>query len=67
MKSEERMKMRDDAIEVEISGDRRTGAAAATLPLAPMLTCIAAGLALAFTPVFVWRMTTGTWVCHAAT
>ena len=28
-----------------------------------MLTCVAAGLALAFTPVFVWRITTGKWVC----
>jgi hypothetical protein len=36
---------------------------AVAIPLLPMLTCIAAGLALAFTPVLIWRMKTGTWVC----
>ena len=29
----------------------------------PMLTCVAAGLALAFTPVLAWRVKSGTWVC----
>jgi hypothetical protein len=38
-------------------------APAASIPLFPMLTCIAAGLALAFTPVVVWRIATGRWVC----
>jgi hypothetical protein len=28
-----------------------------------MLTCVVAGVALACTPVLVWRLTTGTWVC----
>lgn len=36
---------------------------ATSIPLPPMLTCVASGLALAFTPVLVWRMTTGKWVC----
>jgi hypothetical protein len=40
-----------------------TDAPAAAIPLLPMRTCVAAGLALAFTPVLVWRMTTGRWVC----
>ena len=48
--------MRNDAIEAK-------PVATAAIPLVPMLTCIAAGLALAFTPVLVWRMKTGMWVC----
>jgi hypothetical protein len=28
-----------------------------------MLVCVAAGLALAFTPVLIWRLKTGVWVC----
>src|ERR1700676_4383440 len=53
--------MRNDAIELKSAA--ATDAPAATLPLTPMLACIAAGLALSFTPVLVWRMKTGTWVC----
>jgi hypothetical protein len=41
----------------------REAPAVATIPLAPMLACIAVGLSLSFTPVVVWRMTTGKWVC----
>ncbi len=48
--------MRNDSIEAK-------PVATAAIPLVPMLTCIAAGLALAFTPVLVWRMKTGMWVC----
>jgi hypothetical protein len=53
--------MRNDAIESKSVA--ATDAPAATIPLVPMLTCIVAGLALSFTPVVVWRMKTGTWVC----
>lgn len=35
----------------------------AAIPLLPMLTCVAAGLALAFTRVLIWRLKTGVWVC----
>jgi hypothetical protein len=31
--------------------------------LAPLALCVGAGLALAFAPVFVWRLETGDWVC----
>lgn len=40
-----------------------TEAPADSIPLLPILTCVAAGLALALTPVLVWRTTTGSWVC----
>jgi hypothetical protein len=53
--------MRNDAIKSKSVA--ATDAPAATIPLIPMLACIAAGLALSFTPVVVWRMKTGAWVC----
>ncbi|HEY6298692.1 MAG TPA: hypothetical protein VIW95_03525 [Candidatus Binatus sp.] len=53
--------MRNDAIESKSVA--ATDAPAAAIPLLPMLTCVAAGLALAYTPVLVWRIKTGTWVC----
>ena len=31
--------------------------------LAPLTLCVGAGLVLAFTPVLVWRLKTGDWVC----
>ena len=55
--------MRNDAIEVRPVATAATGVAVAAIPLVPMLTCVAVGLALAFTPVVVWRMKTGMWVC----
>ena len=30
---------------------------------APLLLCLAAGVALAFTPVIIWRLQTGEWIC----
>jgi hypothetical protein len=53
--------MHNDAIESKSVA--ATDAPAAAIPLVPMLACLAAGLALSFTPVVVWRMTTGKWVC----
>ena len=55
--------MRNDAIEVRPVATAATGVPVAAIPLVPMLTCVAVGLALAFTPVVVWRMKTGMWVC----
>jgi hypothetical protein len=54
--------MQDAAIEMAPGAIEATDPPAASIPVIPILTCIAAGLALAFTPVVVWRMTTGSWV-----
>src|SRR5260221_11647900 len=55
--------MQNDAVEAKPVAIDAADAPAASIPFLPILACIAAGLALAFTPVLVWRMKTGAWVC----
>jgi len=47
--------------------DSRVAAPAANLVFiskyAPLASCLFAGVVLAFTPVIVWRVITGSWVC----
>ncbi len=45
--------------------EQNTDSPGAAVPVAPMLICVAAGLALALTPALIWRVKTGVWVCLA--
>jgi hypothetical protein len=37
--------------------------ASLAIPLTPLLTSVLAGLAIVFTPIVIWRLRTGAWVC----
>ncbi len=51
-----------DSPEIPSASETPRGRGAANT-VAPIALCIGAGLALAFTPVLVWRLKTGDWVC----
>jgi hypothetical protein len=48
--------------EIRSAGETPAGQGAASV-LAPLALCVGAGLVLAFTPVLVWHLKTGDWVC----
>jgi hypothetical protein len=48
--------------EIRSAGETLAGEGAASA-LAPLALCVGAGLVLAFTPVLVWHLKTGDWVC----